>query len=133
MKKLTISYLKLSAFLSAIALIYTILIPALADAGEWRVTPIRLDLGREAKTGVLTVANDGDDKLQVQMNAMEWTQDANGKDVYTETKDIIVFPKIMILNGKEEKILRAGIKMPAATKEKTYRLFIQEIPGPRKS
>jgi fimbrial chaperone protein len=28
--------------------------------------------------------------------------------------------------------LRAGIKIPATTREKTFRLFIEEIPGPRK-
>jgi fimbrial chaperone protein len=39
---------------------------------------------------------------------------------------------MMIFDKKEEKILRAGIKIPATSKEKTYRLFIEEIPGPRK-
>jgi len=39
----------------------------------------------------------------------------------------------MILEPKEEKILRAGIRVPAAAKEKTFRLFIEEIPGPRKA
>lgn len=105
----------------------------LAHAGEWRVNPIRLDLGRDAKTGVITVANDADSRLQVQMKTMEWSQDVEGKDVYTESSDIIFFPKIMIFEKKEEKILRAGIKIPAAAKEKTYRLFIEEIPETRKS
>jgi fimbrial chaperone protein len=105
----------------------------LAHAGEWRVTPIRLDLGRDARTGVITVANDADSKLQVQMQAFQWSQDVEGKDVYTESNDIIFFPKIMIFEKKEEKILRTGIKIPAVAKEKTYRLFIEEIPEPRKS
>jgi fimbrial chaperone protein len=38
----------------------------------------------------------------------------------------------MIFDKKEERILRAGIRVPAAAKEKAYRLFIEEIPGPRK-
>src|SRR4030042_401109 len=54
-------------------------------------------------------------------------------DQYVETHDIIFFPRMMTLEKKEEKILRAGIKIPATTKEKTYRLFIEEIPGPRKA
>lgn len=108
------------------------MLPRAASCGEWRVTPIRLDLGRDAKTGVITVSNDADAKLQVQMKAMQWSQDVEGKDVYTESSDLIFFPKIMIFEKKEEKILRAGIKIPAAAKEKTYRLFIEEIPEPRK-
>jgi len=119
--------------LSAGILLSAVSSVSLAHAGEWRVTPIRLDLGREAKTAVITVANDADSKLQVQMKAFEWSQDAEGKDVYTESNDIVFFPKIMIFEKKEEKILRTGIKIPAVAKEKTYRLFIEEIPEPRKS
>jgi fimbrial chaperone protein len=114
-------------------LLLFLLLPAAARAGDWRVSPIRLDLGRDAKSGAVTVANDSDDRLQVQMKAYEWTQDAEGKDRYDETGEILFFPRLMILEGKEEKILRAGIRVPAAAKEKTYRLFIEEIPGPRKA
>jgi fimbrial chaperone protein len=96
------------------------------------VTPIRLDFDRGAKSGVITIVNEGREKLNVQMRAFEWSQDADGKDQYTETNDIIFFPRIMSLDKKEEKILRAGIKIPATTREKTYRLFIEEIPGPKK-
>jgi fimbrial chaperone protein len=39
----------------------------------------------------------------------------------------------MTLDKSEEKILRAGIKIPATAKEKTYRLFIEEIPEPKKA
>ena len=108
-------------------------VPPDAHSGDWRVSPIRLDFGRDSKTGVLTVSNDADQKLQLQMKAFEWTQDAEGKDHYKETNDIIFFPKIMVHEKKEEKILRAGIKIPAVLTEKTYRLFIEEIPDPKRA
>ena len=106
--------------------------PSIAFTGEFRVTPIRLDFDRGTKSGVITIVNEGGDKLNVQMKAFEWAQNADGKDQYTETNDIIFFPRIMTLEKKEEKILRAGIKIPATTREKTYRLFIEEIPEPKK-
>jgi len=109
------------------------LIPSIAFSGEFRVTPIRLEFDRGAKSGVITILNEGSDKLNVQMKAFEWTQNADGKDQYSETNDIIFFPRIMSLEKNEEKILRAGIKIPATTKEKTYRLFIEEIPEPKKA
>lgn len=118
---------------SAPVFLFLLLLPAAALAGDWRVSPIRLDLGRDAKSGAVTVANDSDDRLQVQMKAFEWTQDAEGKDRYEETGEILFFPRLMILERKEEKILRAGIRVPAVAKEKTFRLFIEEIPGPRKA
>jgi fimbrial chaperone protein len=109
------------------------LIPCAAYPGEFRVTPIRLDFDRGSKSGVITVINEGEEKLHVQMKALEWTQDAEGKDQYAETKDILFFPRMMTLEKKEERILRAGIRIPATAREKTYRLFIEEIPGPRKA
>jgi fimbrial chaperone protein len=110
-----------------------VLIPSIAFSGEFRVTPIRLDFDRGAKSGVITILNEGGEKLNVQMKAFEWTQNVDGKDQYTETNDIIFFPRIMALEKNEEKILRAGIKIPATTREKTYRLFIEEIPEPKKA
>lgn len=107
--------------------------PEPAFSGDFRVTPIRLEFDRATKSGVITIVNEGSDKLNVQMKAFEWTQNAEGKDQYTETNDIIFFPRIMSLEKNEEKILRAGIRIPAATKEKTYRLFIEEIPEPKKA
>ncbi|HWS15757.1 MAG TPA: fimbria/pilus periplasmic chaperone [Candidatus Methylomirabilis sp.] len=117
---------------SLLLFFFLFLLPASARAGDWRVAPIRLDLGRDAKSGVVTVVNESDERLQVQMAAFEWTQDAEGKDRYDETGDLLFFPRIMILASKEERILRAGIRVPATGMEKTYRLFIEEIPAPRK-
>jgi len=117
---------------ASLLLLFLLLLPLPARAGDWRVSPIRLDLGRDAKSGVVTIFNDTDDRLQVQMAAMEWTQDADGKDRYAESGDILFFPRLMIFDKKEEKILRAGIRVPAAAMEKAYRLFIEEILGLRK-
>ncbi len=107
--------------------------PSVSRAGEWRVTPIRLDLGREARSGAITVINEMDGRLQVQMKTFEWTQDEEGKDNYTETDDILFFPRMILFEKNEERIIRAGIRTPPAAREKTYRLFIEEIPEPRKA
>jgi len=123
-KKMTFLYILFCLFL----------VPSIAFSGEFRVTPIRLDFDKGAKSGVITILNEGGEKLNVQMKAFEWTQDSEGKDQWnTETNDIIFFPRIMSLEKNEEKILRAGIRIPATTKEKTYRLFIEEIPEPKKA
>lgn len=115
------------------ALFHLFLIPSIAFSGEFRVSPIRLEFDRTTRSGVITIVNEGNEKLNVQMKAFEWTQNAEGRDQYAETNDLIFFPRLMSLEKNEEKILRAGIRIPATTKEKTYRLFIEEIPEPRKA
>jgi fimbrial chaperone protein len=117
---------------TAFLLLWTpLLLSSAATAGEFRVTPITLTFERGVKSGVITIQNETEEPLQLQVKAYEWTQDENGKDHYTETNDLIFFPRMMSLTKTEERILRAGIKAPAGAQEKTYRLFIEEIPGPR--
>jgi fimbrial chaperone protein len=107
-------------------------LPAMSSAGDWRVSPIRLEFDRQAKSGALTVINESKEKLHVQMRAFDWTEDAEGKDQYAESAEVVFFPKMMVLEKGEERIVRTGIRVPAAGREKTYRLFIEEIPEPKK-
>lgn len=132
MKKMSLLRI-IKPFSPCVLFVIVVLYSSLVLGGEWRVTPIRIELDKNAKSGVVTIVNEGTEKLNVQMKAMEWTQDAEGKDVYTDTEDLIFFPKLMSIEAKEERILRAGIKIPAVAKEKTYRLFVEEIPEPKKS
>jgi P pilus assembly protein, chaperone PapD len=101
-------------------------------AGEFVVSPIRLDLGPGSRSGAITVRNEGTEKIGFQLEAMEWQQDASGQDQYLETRELVFFPKIMTVEGGQEGLIRIGTKMPVVQTEKTYRLFIQEMPGPTK-
>jgi len=108
------------------------LLPPPVFAGEWRVTPIRLFFDRGVRTGILNVQNDGDTPMTFGVKAMQWTQDAEGKDQYSETDDLIFFPKILTIPPREDRVIRIGSKHPGGPRELTYRLFIEEEPPPRK-
>ena len=100
-----------------------------AHAGEFTVNPVRLDVKNNVKSASVSVVNDGAEKLSFQLQAMDWSQDKDGKDVYTESRDLVFFPKLMIVEPGQEAIVRIGFKTNAAVIEKTYRLFIEELPG----
>ena len=118
-------YRRLGTLLLALA----ILSPA--SAGQFGVSPIRVDLDRNSKSGAITVSNDEDaESLRVQMRLFEWTQDAEGKDVYQESQDLVYFPRLMVLEKGQQKLVRVGLRTPATTQEKTYRLFVEELPSP---
>ena len=119
----------LPAGAAAAALVALLLHSAAARAGEFRVSPIRVDLAGGAKGGaVVNVINEGDEPISFQIRAMEWTQDAAGKDVYAETADLVFFPQLLTTAGREKKVVRVGTKSPPPPREKSYRLFIEEIP-----
>ena len=100
------------------------------QAGEFVVSPIRLDLNTHSRSGVISVRNEGKEKLNFQLQATEWTQDAHGADQYDDTRDLVFFPKIMSVEPGEEGVVRVGARNLAVPTEKTYRLFIEELPGP---
>jgi fimbrial chaperone protein len=104
-----------------------------AAAGEFSVNPIRVELGATVRSGVIAVKNDGKEKLSFQLAAMEWSQDAAGKDQYADTTDLIFFPKIMTVEPGQEGLIRVGAKKPVVPAERTYRLFIEELPAPSKT
>jgi fimbrial chaperone protein len=114
--------------LPVLLLLAVFALPETPEAGVFRVSPIRLDLDSSVKTGLVTVLAEGPGPLNIQLAAFEWTQDADGKDVYTKTQDLIFFPRMATLEAGTERTVRAGIKTPPGAKEKTYRLFIEEIP-----
>jgi fimbrial chaperone protein len=97
---------------------------------EYTVSPMRLELSREARSGVVTLTNTGTSRIDFQMTAMEWTQDNDGADHYAETGEIIFFPKILTLAPNEDRVIRVGAKSAPAATERTFRLFIERIPAP---
>jgi len=123
--------LSLSSLLLILLPLFMFSIPP-ACAGEWRVIPIRLDFDKSTRSGVISIANDGKEPLTVSVEADRWLQDADGKDRYEKSQDLIFFPKVLTIGAKEERVIRVGIKTPAIKEEKTYRLFISEDPGARK-
>lgn len=103
-----------------------------AFGGEFAVSPVRVDLGAGARSGALIVRNEGKEKLGFQMQLMEWRQDASGKDEYVDTQALVFFPKLMSVEPEKEGLIRVGVRSPAGDTERTYRLFINELPGAKR-
>lgn len=98
-------------------------------AGEFSVNPVRLELGAAARSGAVEVRNEGSRDLGFQIDVKEWIQDAQGKDQYLDTADIVFFPKIMTVAPGQDRVIRVGAKAPVTATERTYRLFIEELPS----
>ena len=97
-----------------------------AAAAEFSVSPIRLFFERGARSAVVSVTNDSKQPLRMQLRLAEWTQDADGQDVYRDSEDLVYFPKLMTIEPGEKRLVRIGPKAPGAG-ERTYRLFLDEL------
>lgn len=102
----------------------------LAIAGSFDVNPIRVDLTPQMRSAAVTVRNSGDDPVVVQISVQAWSQ-SGGKDVLTDTKDVIVSPPIATIPAGQAQIVRIGMRRaPDAQRELSYRMFLQEVPPP---
>jgi len=118
---------------SVVGLAFTIAFHTLVFASNFSITPTSLELSGGIKSGAFSIINSGTDTLNCQIAVKEAIQDPDGKDVYGDAKDIVVFPKIMTVGPNEQRAVRIGIKGPPSMLEKTYRLFAEEIPAQKKT
>lgn len=98
-----------------------------SSAGDWRVSPLKVNLSEAEKTGVFRVYNDAKEDLIVEMKAFEWLQDEKGEDRFLDTADLIFFPRVMTIKPNDKRIIRVGSRLTNLKTEKTYRLFIREV------
>jgi len=104
-----------------------------AFAADFQVQPTTMDLGAREKSGAFSVINNSNEKIDFQVSVQEWNQDEKGKDVLVDTKEIVFFPKVMSVDPNSQRAVRIGLKTPPSAREKTYRLFVAEIPTPKKT
>ncbi len=100
-----------------------------AFAGDFGVSPIRVELDRGTKSALVTVTNDDTRPHAFPVRAREGTPDGAGADRYADTADLVYFPQQLKVPPKESRVIRIGYKVPAVQAEKTYRLFIEELAG----
>jgi fimbrial chaperone protein len=102
-----------------------------AFGGEFSINPMILELGSGEKTGIISIrSGEKEKKIHFQVSAYDWAQGAKGEDIYTPTKDLVVFPKMLDVEPGEQRIIRIGMKGSHENSEKTYRIYIEEIPEP---
>jgi fimbrial chaperone protein len=100
------------------------------NAAALGVSPVRVTLSENQKIGTLTVRNDGTEPVPMQMELMSWAQE-EGEDIYTPTREILANPPIFTIPAGGSQLIRIGLRRaPDAQHERTYRIFVQELPPP---
>lgn len=113
--------------LAAILLASVAVVSSPAQASAFGVTPLRIDLGGLARSGVVTVTNDSPDSLLLDVKAVSWTMDESGNEQYAPTEDLAFFPRSLSIPSGEKRVIRVGSDVAAGDVEKTYRLFLHEL------
>ncbi len=101
-----------------------------AFASSFNIAPIKIFMENKIRTSSIELTNNGDEKVTVQLSAVRWSQEPEGKDTHVPTKDIVFFPKILPLEKGEMRTIRIGYQgEPSDAMELTYRLFLEDLPA----
>jgi fimbrial chaperone protein len=102
--------------------------PRPAAASSFNVNPTQVVLSARVPTRTVTIRNDSERALRFQVSAYTWTQDSSGQMQLSATTDVIFFPALLTLAPREERRVRVGLSTGFTDAEKTYRLFVEELP-----
>jgi fimbrial chaperone protein len=117
--------------LAAIVLTCAAAVPLPAAASQFTVNPTRVELSARLTSAVVSLRNDGHTPIRVQVKTHAWTQTLDGQMQLDPTDDVVVFPTLVTLNPGEERRLRVAVTAKPADVERTYRLFLEELPPPK--
>ena len=99
---------------------------------SFEVSPIRVTFQANESTTLMTVRNDGQERLRLQVSVMGWDQNRQGEMVLAPTDDIIFYPNLLTIEPGAQRNLRLGANNVAVSKEQTYRIFVEELPSNQK-
>jgi fimbrial chaperone protein len=125
MKRISIRPAKLPAFFFIILAVFPI---SPAYPGTFKVAPVGAVFPAGKKMASLTVTNAGETSALIQVELFDWEQ-KEGKDVLTPTTDLLASPPVFTVPGGKNQVLRIALKKRTdAIMEKTYRIFLTEVP-----
>jgi fimbrial chaperone protein len=113
------------AFAALVAV--AIVLPALA--ASFSVTPVRIYMRPQDRAVAVTITNESDGPVVLQVDIYNWTQKPDGTDELALSEDLILSPPIIKLGPKARQVVRlARLTPPDASRQLTYRLIMREVP-----
>ena len=102
-----------------------------AAASSFTVNPIRITLSGKSQSALLTLQSQSSEEIRFKVLVQEWKQSPQGEMQLKNTKDIVVYPGLLTLAPNEERKLRVGSTVAAGDVERSYRVFVEELPALR--
>ena len=120
---------KRTSHLLAAALAGAIVAGATAARGaEVQINPVVVQLSAGTGSALVSVRNAAAEAVRFEVQVRAWSQSPAGEMVLAPTEDVLAFPPILALAPGEERNLRVAAATAFGAVEKTYRVFVQELP-----
>lgn len=80
----------------------------------------------------MALRNVGSEPVRLEIQPAAWTQSPEGELQTGPTDELVVFPPLLSLAPGEERNLRVGTTARPGAAERTWRIFLQELPPPER-
>lgn len=100
-----------------------------AQAQALTVLPVSIQMAPGQQATTLTIINQGDKPTSVQVRGFNWIQ-KDGADQLIPTESLVRSPPLGTIPPGSSQVVRLVLRAPVTTKEGTYRVLLDQIPGP---
>lgn len=101
-----------------------------AGAGEFSVSPVRLEFNGPQRSQLLSITNNGSTTARFLARGAVWTLSESGAVELKDDDGIVVFPQSFTLEPKASQNVRVGTPQRPGDLEKTWRVILEELPDP---
>jgi fimbrial chaperone protein len=99
-----------------------------AEAALVAIDPVKVLLTGAAPSRSISLRNNGSERVRFQMSAFTWQQSSGGEMQLAPTPDLVFFPSLLELAPGETRRIRVTTTQQVASTERSYRLFVDELP-----
>jgi len=99
-----------------------------AAAATFTIDPTQVVLTARGGSALLSLTNRSTETLRFELSVFAWTQSETGTIQLEPTEDIVFFPALLTLEPNETRRVRIGSVTSFETLEKSYRIFVEELP-----
>jgi fimbrial chaperone protein len=99
-----------------------------AHAATFTIEPTQIIFTNRTTSVLLTLRNESTDTLRFELSVFKWGQFPSGEMQLEPTDDIVFFPALLTLAPGESRRVRVGGATEFDAREKSYRIFVEELP-----
>jgi fimbrial chaperone protein len=121
------SALRPKAALAALA-VAALSFPAGSRGENLEISPVSIELSKASPSILLTVRNGGSTPMRYQVSAFDWKETLAGETKLSPTQEVVIFPTVFQLGVGETRKVRVGTALAAAAAERSWRVFVEELP-----
>lgn len=110
-----------------------LLAPARGEAAQFDVAPVRLELSASQPSALLTIRNTAKAPIRLQLRGHAWEQSPSGEMLLKDNAEVVIFPALLQIDPGGERKVRVGTTTAPGLQERTWRVFLEEMPSATES